>query len=140
MRNWIIGLILFIAGTIVGVLGSQTPSAPLSAAGYSTKMILQADLEDIPGKEVVIFASEWAPGSRLPMHVHPGGHEFDYVVEGEQTFHFQTGSTKAVKAGEALHNLPDVPHYGENATAKLSKVVVFRIKDKTQPISVEVNK
>src|SRR5215467_11823321 len=140
MRNCVIGLILFSAGTIFGVLGSQRLSEQTTATGYSTKMILRADLEDIPGKEVLIFASEWAPGSRLPLHVHPSGHEFDYVVEGEQTFHFQTGSTKTVKAGEALHNLPDVPHYGENATTKLSKVVVFRIKDKTQPISVEVNK
>ena len=79
MRNCVIGLVLFIAGTIFGVLGSQMLSAQPSAAGYSTKMIMRADLEDMPGKGILIFASEWAPGSTLPLHVHPGGHEFDYA-------------------------------------------------------------
>ena len=140
MRNYIFGFVLFTAGTTVGVLGWQMLSAQPTASGYSTKMILRADLEDMPGKEVLIFASEWAPGFKLPMHVHPSGHEFDYVVEGEQTFHYQGGAVKTVKVGEALYNLPNVPHFGDNATDRLTKVIVFRIKDKAQPISVEVPK
>jgi quercetin dioxygenase-like cupin family protein len=124
----------------LGLAASQVIPAQTSSGGYSTKMLLRADLENLPGQEVLIFASDWPPGSKLPMHTHPDGHEFVYVVEGEQTFHFQGGGQKTVRGGEVLYTPPNTAHFGENATATPSKVIVFRIKSKTQPISVEVNK
>jgi quercetin dioxygenase-like cupin family protein len=84
---------------------------------------------------VLIFTSDWQPGFRLPLHIHPDGHEFVYVVEGEQTFEVDGYGTKLVKAGETP---PNVPHYGRNATDKLSKTVVFRIKPKDKPVTAEV--
>ena len=77
------------------------------------------------------------PGLGSPWHVHPEGHELVYVVEGEQTFEIDGVGTKVVKAGEVIHTPPNVAHYGRNATEKLSKTVVIRIKDKSQPIMVE---
>ena len=88
----------------------------------------------------MIFASDWPPGFKLPWHMHPEGHEFVYVVEGEQTFEVDGVGTKVVKAGEVIHTPPNVAHFGRNATDKLSKTVVIRIKDKSQPITVEVKK
>ena len=105
--------------------------------GLSTKLVYRTDLANIPGQEVLIYASDWPPGFRLPWHVHPEGHEFVYVVEGEQTFEIEGVGTKIVKAGELIHTPPNVPHFGRNATDKLSKTVVFRIKDKSQPVMVE---
>ena len=138
-RHFAIGLGLFVAGTVFGVVGSQTLFAQGSGLP-STKMIMRTDLQNIPGQEVLVFISDWAPGTRLPQHMHPNGHEFVYVVEGEQTFEIEGVGQKIVKAGEVLHTPPNVPHYGRNATGTLSKTVVFRVKDKSQPISVEVNK
>src|SRR5262245_48146671 len=138
-KHQAIGIGLFAAGAALGVAGS----AGLRAQGSglpSTKLILRADLENLPGQEVLIFISDWAPGTRLPLHMHPKGHEFVYVVEGEQTFQIDGVGQKVVKAGEALHTQPNVPHFGRNATDKLSKTVVFRVKDKSEPISVEVNR
>jgi quercetin dioxygenase-like cupin family protein len=63
-----------------------------------------------------------------------------YVVEGEQTFEIDGVGQKVVKAGEVLHTQPNVPHFGRNATGNLSRTVVFRIKEKSQPISAEVNR
>lgn len=140
MKRYSLYLILFISGVTVGLAGSQVIPSAASNDGYSTKLLLQTDLDDLPGEEVLIFASDWPPGSKLPMHVHPDGHEFDYVVEGEQTFHFQGGSQKIVKAGEVLYTRPNTAHFGENATSASSKVIVIRIKPKKQPIRVEVNK
>src|SRR6188472_4517138 len=48
--------------------------------------IFKTDLQNVPGLEVLIFTSDWQPGFRLPLHIHPDGHEFVYVMEGEQTF------------------------------------------------------
>jgi quercetin dioxygenase-like cupin family protein len=136
MKRYGIYLGLFVAGAAAGIVGSQELLA--GSGGYSTKMLLRTDLENLPGQEVLIFASDWPPGSKLPMHTHPDAHEFDYVVEGEQTFHFQGGELKTVKSGEVLYTPPNTPHFGENATQKSSKVIVFRIKPKSRPISAEV--
>ena len=138
-KHHVFGILLFVTGTVFGVTGSQTLFA--QGAGLpSTKMILRADLENIPGQEVLVFISDWMPGTRLPLHMHPNGHEFVYVVEGEQTFEIDGVGRKVVKGGEVLHTRPDVPHFGRNATEKLSKTVVFRVKDKSQPINVEVKR
>jgi quercetin dioxygenase-like cupin family protein len=138
-KRYAIGVGLFVAGTIFGAAGSRTLFAQGSGLP-STQMILREDLQSIPGQEVLIFTSDWAPGNRLPLHMHPNGDEFVYVVEGEQTFEIDGVGQKVVKAGEVLHTQPNVPHYGQNATEKLSKTVVFRIKQKSQPISVDVKR
>jgi quercetin dioxygenase-like cupin family protein len=139
-KRYAVGLAVFISGAIFGIAGSQLLFAQSPGGLPSTKMIFRSDLQNIPGQEVLIFTSDWAPGNTLPLHIHPDGHEFVYVVEGEQTFHIQGVGVKTIKAGEVLYTPPNVPHFGQNATDKLSKTVVFRIKDKTQPISVEVSK
>jgi len=129
---------LFAAGLIVGLVSSELIHA--QPAGYSTKLVYRTDLQNIPGQEVLIYASDWPPGFRLPWHVHPDGHEFVYVLEGEQTFEVDGVGTKVVKAGEVIHTPPNVAHFGRNATDKLSKTIVIRIKDKDKPIMVEVKR
>ena len=126
---------LFTAGIIVGLASSEWLHAqPVPA--YTTKQVIQTALENLPGQEVLIFSSDWHPGFRLPLHKHPDGHEFTFVVEGEQTFEVEGLGTKVVKAGEVIYTPPNVAHFGRNATDKISKTVVFRIKPKDQPITV----
>ena len=60
------------------------------------------------------------------------------MVEGEQTFEVEGLGIKIVKAGEVICTPPNVAHFGRNATDKISKTVVFRIKPKDQPITVNV--
>jgi quercetin dioxygenase-like cupin family protein len=136
-RNAIIGATLGI-GIAIGFASSQLIQAQPS--GYSTKQVYRGDLANLPVQEVIISASDWSPGFRLPWHVHPEGHEFAYIVEGEMTFEVDGVGTKVVKAGEAIHTPPNVAHFGRNASDKLSKTVVFRVKEKGQPIMVEVKK
>ena len=107
---------------------------------YATKQIIQTDLNNLPGQEVLLFTSTWQPGFRLPLHMHPDGHEFTFVIEGEQTFEVEGVGTKVVKAGEVIYTPPNTPHFGRNATDKPSKTLVVRIKAKDKPISVEVTK
>ena len=128
---------LFTAGIIVGLASSEWLHAqPVPV--YTTKQVIQTALENLPGQEVLIFSSDWHPGFRLPLHKHPDGHEFTFVVEGEQTFEVEGLGTKIVKAGEVIYTPPNVAHFGRNATDKISKTVVFRIKPKDQPITVNV--
>jgi quercetin dioxygenase-like cupin family protein len=136
-RSIVLGVTLA-TGLAMGFGSSQYIQAQPS--GYSTKQVYRGDLANLPGQEVIIYASDWPSGFRLPWHVHPEGHELVYVVEGEQTFAVDGVGTKVVKAGEVIHTPPNVAHFGRNATDKLSKTVVIRIKEKSQPVMVEVKK
>ena len=129
---------LVAAGVVLGLASSEMIHAQV--AGYSTKQILKDDLQNIPGQEVLFFTSDWPPGFRLPLHMHEEGHEFVYVIEGEQTFEIDGAGTKVVKAGEVLHTPPNVAHFGRNATDKLSKTLVVRIKNKDKPLLTEVKR
>jgi quercetin dioxygenase-like cupin family protein len=137
MRSWMLAG-LFAAGAMVGVPVSEVIHA--QAPGLATKQIFRTDLANIPGQEVLFFKTDWAPGQRLPWHIHPEGHEFVYVIEGEQTFEIEGVGTRIVKAGEVIHNPPNVAHFGRNDTNQVSKTLVVRIKDKDKPITVEVSR
>ena len=138
MIRTVVAVALFASGIVVGASSSQILHA--QAPTYATKEIIRTDLNNLPGQEALIFASTWQPGFRLPWHMHPDGHEFTFVVEGEQTFEIEGVGTKVVKAGEAIYTPPNTPHYGRNATDKESKTVVVRIKAKSQPVMVELKR
>jgi quercetin dioxygenase-like cupin family protein len=135
-RHRLMLICLFTAGVVVGTAGSTVINAQL--AGSPARRLLSADLKGVPGQEVLFFTTDWAPGQTLPCHVHPDGHEFAYLIEGELTFKIEGLGEKVVKAGEVGHVLPGVAHYGRNASDKLAKTLVVRIKDKSKPIAVEV--
>src|SRR4051794_22234919 len=111
---------LFAAGIVAGLGSSEIIHAQQSAS-LSTKLVYRTDLQNIPGQEVLIYASDWPSEFRLPLHMHPEGHEFVYVVEGERTFEIEGIGTKVVKAGEVIYTPPNTPHFGRNATERPSK-------------------
>jgi len=129
---------MFAAGMVVGGAGTTLTHAqvPPQVPPYQTTEVLHTDLADLPGEEVIVFASTWQPGAALPRHMHPNGHEITYVVEGEQTFEIEGVGTKVVKAGEAIYTPPNTPHFGRNATNGISRTLVIRIKEKNKPVTV----
>jgi len=138
MKQTIAACVLFALGVLVGSAFGGVIRA--QGSPYVTTQILQTDLQNLPGQEVLIFTSTWQPGFSLPLHMHPNGHEFTFVIEGEQTFEIDGAGTKVVKAGEVIYTPPYTPHFGRNATTKTSKTLVIRIKDKKEPILVEVKR
>ncbi|HXH92055.1 MAG TPA: cupin domain-containing protein [Thermoanaerobaculia bacterium] len=129
---------MFAVGMVVGGLSTEFVHA--QAPQYQTKQVLQTDLNNLPGQEIIVFESTWQPGFRLPLHMHPNGHEITYVIEGEQTFEIEGVGTKVVKAGEAIYTPPNTLHFGRNATDKISRTAVIRVKDKDKPIMVDATK
>ncbi len=130
--------ILFAGGIVIGAGSSEIIHA--QAPAHATRQVIQAELKNLPGQEVLLFASTWQAGFALPLHLHPEGHEITYVVEGEQTFEIDGVGTKIVKAGEAIYTPPNTPHFGRNATDGVSKTIVVRIKAKDQPVAAEVKR
>jgi quercetin dioxygenase-like cupin family protein len=138
MRTKIFAAVLFAGGISVGAGTSEIIHA--QAPKLATRQVFQTDLNNLPGQEVLLFASTWQPGFALPLHMHPEGHEITYVVEGEQTFEVDGVGTKIVKAGEAIYTPPNTPHFGRNAADRESKTIVVRIKAKDQPVAIEVKR
>jgi quercetin dioxygenase-like cupin family protein len=138
MKPKMFAAVLFAGGIGIGAGTSEIIHA--QAPKLASKQIFQSDLNNLPGQEVLLFASTWQPGFALPLHMHPEGHEIIYVVEGEQTFEIEGVGTKIVKAGEVIYTPPNTPHFGRNATDKDSKTIVIRIKAKDQPVAVEVKR
>ena len=62
------------------------------------------------------------------------------VVGGLSTEFVHAQAPAYVKAGEAIYTPPNTPHFGRNATDKISKTVVIRVKDKDKPVMVEIKK
>jgi quercetin dioxygenase-like cupin family protein len=83
---------VFAAGLLAGALSGEFVHA--QGSQYATTQVLKTNLSNLPGQELLIFESIWQPGFRLPLHVHPNGHEVTYVVEGEQTFYIEGVGTK----------------------------------------------
>src|ERR1700742_4595438 len=136
MHKHLIAAALLAGGILLGLGLSEVIHA--QATGLASRQVFKTDLATLPGQEVIIYASEWQPGFRLPLHKHEGGHELTYVIEGEQTFEIEGVGTKIVKAGEIAYTPPDPAHFGRNATDKVSKTLVIRIKDKDKPVMTEV--
>jgi quercetin dioxygenase-like cupin family protein len=136
MHKHVCAAALFACGILLGLGASEVIHAQMS--GLVTKQIFRTDLANLPGQEAIIYASEWQPGFRLPLHKHEGGHEFTYVIEGEQTFEIDGVGTKIVKAGEVVYTPPDTAHFGRNATGGISRTLVIRIKDKDKPVMTEI--
>ena len=138
MKRHILSAALLVGGITIGL--GLPESMRAQVPGYVTKQVFKTDLVNLPGQEAIIYASEWPSGFRLPLHQHEEGHEFVYVIEGEQTFEIEGSGTKVVKAGEVIYTPPDTPHFGRNATDKVSKTLVIRIKAKDRPLMTEIAK
>jgi quercetin dioxygenase-like cupin family protein len=136
MQKYILAAAIFGGGILFGLGSSEMIHAQIP--GLVTKQLFKTDLTNLPGQEAIIYASEWPPGFRLPLHKHEGGHEFVYVVEGAQTFEIDGIGTKIVKAGEVVYTPPDTNHFGRNATDKVSRTLVIRIKAKDKPVMTEI--
>ena len=87
MKTKLLAAALFAGGILIGVGASELIHA--QAPNLASKLVFQTDLNNLPGQELLLFASTWQPGYRLPLHMHPEGHELTYVVEGEQTFEIE---------------------------------------------------
>jgi quercetin dioxygenase-like cupin family protein len=121
------GLAASAAAMISPAARAQNPPVP--------QQLLQSDLSGVPGQEALVFFVEFTPGQILPWHVHSGGHELVYGLEGTLVMEEQNGKKMSVKTGEVTHVGPDIGHTARNEGATTAKVLVVRIKDKAKPIA-----
>src|SRR5215467_3977567 len=108
-----------------------TPAAPPPA---EVKELMSKPLPDIPGKEGLMLAVTYPPGSADEIHRH-NAHAFLYVLEGSIVMQLRDAKPVTLKAGETFYEGPnDVHIVGRNASdSKSAKFVVFLVKNQGVP-------
>lgn len=101
-------------------------------------LILEQELEGLPGYVVQIVLVEGPPGWVGGRHYHPG-HVFGYILEGSYEFNFDDVTGRMVGAGEAFYESPNTVMRSRNgSTTEWVRDVVFHLKRKEDPPAVSV--
>ncbi|HSF95778.1 MAG TPA: cupin domain-containing protein [Thermohalobaculum sp.] len=118
-------------------LVSATVLASLAARGdESTTPLLKTELQGFDGLEANMAVVDVGPGFVTERHLHPG-HVFLYVLEGEIEINIDGQPPLRVAAGEAVHELPNQPMIGRNASSSEgARFVLFQVGKSGEPLTV----
>ena len=123
---------LRILGTTLVLAGSAQLTAPAHAAPQPVVVpIMQRDLADVPGKEMVMITVEYPPGAVESIHRHDA-YNFVYVLVGSIVEQVRGGKEVTLTPEQTFYEGPDGVHtVGCNAsTTKPAKFVVVLVKKK----------
>ena len=125
--------------TIVSLLLLYLMTSTVTAQQAEVAQLMSRDLADNPGKEVVMLAVTYPPGSSDPVHRH-NAHAFVYVLEGSIVMQVKGGKEVTLTPGQTFYEGPDDIHVvGRNASkTNPAKFLVVLLKDKGSPIQVPV--
>ncbi len=141
-----LGGVLLAATTVVGltigtiVAQNNPPGSAVSTQEEPIKrtVLFRGDLEGAPGKEIVIFVADLAPGAVGAKHYHPGP-EFFYVLEGTLAHEPEGGSTHMMRTGAFGSNPNKGVHIIKNPSAtERARAIDFLVAEKGQPIVIPV--
>jgi len=124
-----------------GTLMAQQPTATQEVPEARVTPLMSKDLTELPGKEVVMIAVEYPPGSADPIHRH-NAQAFVYVLEGSIVMPEKGGKEVTLTPGQTFYEGPgDVHVVGRNASSTQSaKFLVLLVKDKGAPVLVPTAK
>jgi len=120
-------------------------SLPAAAAAQSTaprsvgKDLMMKDLTDLAGKQAVVRANEYPPGTSNPPHRH-NAHVFLHLLEGQLIVQLKGGQPVTLKPGDTYYESPsDIHVVSRNPSASVTaKALVFMVKDIGAPATTLV--
>ena len=116
---------LIVAALPFGAALAQTAPQPIVAP------VMQKDLADMPGREMLMLSVEYPPGAVEHIHRHDA-YAFVYVLEGTIVEGVKGGKEVTLTPGQTFYEGPnDVHTIGRNAsTTEPAKFVVVLVKKK----------
>src|SRR5689334_21601004 len=129
-----------LGAAVVLAFGSQPIQPARAAESAVVTPLMLKDLSDVHGKEMLMIAVEYPPGSVDHVHRHDA-HAFIYVLQGSIVMQVRGGKEVTLGPGQTFYEGPnDVHVIGRNASqTKSAKFVVFLVKDKGAPVFVPAN-
>jgi quercetin dioxygenase-like cupin family protein len=129
-------LLVYLGLLTVGIAAGFAADRLLAAQQAPVKrtMLLQTELQGVPGKEANVFLIELAPGASTGKHTHPGN-EIAYVLEGTAAVEASGEKAPVTQSRGSLSLiLPNVPHNVSNPSkTEPVKAIVFALYDKGKP-------
>lgn len=129
---------LMVAGASVGTARGADPEAvPEAAPQAVVTPLMSKPLDDYPGKEALMIAVTYPPGSVDPVHRHHAN-AFVYVLEGSIVMQVKGGKEVTLTPGQTFYEGPnDVHTVGRNASqTQPAKFIVLLLKNKGAPALV----
>jgi quercetin dioxygenase-like cupin family protein len=109
---------LRILGTTLVLAGSAQLTAPAHAAPQPVVVpIMQKDLADIPGREMLMITVEYPPGAVESIHRHDA-YAFLYVLEGSITEQVRGGKEVTLSPGQTFYEGPNLSWTVRRAAAR----------------------
>ena len=101
---------------------------------------LKADLVGTQDQETLVQVINFAPGTTLPWHLHPDGHEILTLLEGKWTMEVEGRPSRELKVGDTIYIEPNVVHRALNDASGPTKIQIVRIKPKSKAVSENVKR
>ena len=138
MNKTLLVVLIFLT---TGTLMAQQPKVAEQAPEAKVTPLMSKDLTQVPGKEVLMIAVEYPPGSADPIHRH-NAQAFVYVMEGSIVMQVKGQKEVTLTPGQTFYEGPDDIHLvGRNASStQPAKFLVLLIKDKGAPVLTPVPK
>lgn len=116
-------LFVLLCGAITAQQACAAPEPVVTA-------LMQKELGDIPGKEVLVITVVYPPGGADPVHRHDA-HGFIYVLEGSIVMGVKGGKEVTLTPGQTFYEGPaDVHTVGRNASrTEPAKFLVHLLKN-----------
>ncbi len=114
-------------------------SANAQAPGMTAKPLLKTTLSGNDTMESVIASIEFAAGSKMWRHTHPGD-EYTVVLQGTIELRAEGRETRRASAGEAYHIPRGLAHEAQNAGDTPARIVHVFVVDKGKPMLQPVAK
>jgi quercetin dioxygenase-like cupin family protein len=132
------GVVGLTAGAILAQSNAPGPAASSEDEPIKRTVLFRGDLEGAPGKEIVVFVADLAPGAVGAKHYHPGP-EFFYVLEGTLAHEPDGASPHIMKMGAFGSNPNKGIHLVRNpSTTERARAIDFLVAEKGRPIVIPV--
>jgi quercetin dioxygenase-like cupin family protein len=120
-----------LGAAVVLAFGSQPIQSARAAESAVVTPLMQKDLADVPGKEMLMISVEYPPGSVDHVHRHDA-HALVYVLQGSIVMQVRGGKEVTLGPGQTFYEGPnDVHTVGRNASAtEPAKFIVVLLKKK----------
>jgi len=137
MTITLVALILLSLMTTGTAMAQQATTPEAKPPQATVTSLMSKDLPEAPGKEALMIAVEYPPGSSDPVHRH-NAHAMVYVLEGSIVMQVKGGKQVTLRPGQTFYEGPDDVHViGRNASkTKRARFIVVLIKDKSAPVVV----
>ena len=125
--------------TTISLLLLCLMTSTVAAQQPNVATLMSKDLQDNPGKEVLMITVEYPPGGSDRVHRHYA-QAFVYVLEGSIVMQVKGGKEVTLTPGQTFYEGPDDIHVVDRntSTTKPAKMLVTLVKDKGAPILVPV--